>query len=200
MENKKRVICTNDLTEGLTKDKVYEVEQIHYGQTVYYDVIDDNGVKSTHNANDFVDTKQVVINCEESYKGLLNPYWIVELFKRKGEVLYGYCWNAEPYDSYYYLIDVKNYNNFKDMNYILYSYKKIEGKIYDDSDFDDLIDSYDIFDGLSREDKDLIDIAKEINDESIIKIVDIPADIDYYIQSGECSFAETVVEKHRRWS
>ena len=126
MEDKKRVYCISNLVDGLTKYKVYEVEYIHHGQTVYYDIINDNGVKSTHNANDFVDTKQVVIKGEKSY--------------------------------------------------------------------------FQILSSMSREDKDLIKIAKEINDESIIKVVYIPADIDYYIQSGECSFAETVVEKHRRWS
>ena len=125
MQDKKRVICISNLVDGLTKDKVYKVEYIHHGQTVYYDIINDNGVKSIHNANDFVNTKQVVIKGEKSY--------------------------------------------------------------------------FQILSSMSREDKDLIKIAKEINDESIIKIVDIPIDVKYDIQSEECGFAEIIIEKHREW-
>ena len=82
-------------------------------------------MKSTHNANDFVDTKQVVIKGEKSY--------------------------------------------------------------------------FQILSSVSRENKDLIKIAEEINDESIIKVVDIPIDVKYDIQSEECGFAEIIIEKHREW-
>ena len=125
MEDKKRVYCISNLVDGLTKYKVYEVEYIHHGQTVYYDIINDNGVKSTHNANDFVDTKQVVIKGEKSY--------------------------------------------------------------------------FQILSSMSREDKDLIKIAKEINDESIIKVVYIPIDVKYDIRKNKYGFNEIIIEKHREW-
>lgn len=158
MEDKKRVYCISNLVDGLTKYKVYEVEYIHHGQTVYYDIINDNGVKSTHNANDFVDTKQVVIKGYKSYGDFLLGFkWTIELLKRKG-----------------IKIDVHD-------DFLLEKY------------------NYKIKNSLSREDKDLIKIAKEINDESIIKVVDIPIDVKYDIQSEECGFAEIIIEKHREW-
>lgn len=206
METKKRVICITDLTDGLTKDKVYEVNYIHYGQTVYYDVTDDNGNGCIHRTDDFIDTKQVVVNSDGARTTsipALTPYWIVELFKRKGNILYAYEWNYdENGDCYYELINIDNYKDFKTMYNIMYSYKKIEGRIYESNNsivFEESIYEYSLFNKISREDKDLIDIVKEINNESVIKIVDIPIDVKYYIQSEECGFAEIIVEKHREW-
>ena len=200
MKTIKRVIALNDLTDNITKDKVYKVKYIHYGQTVYYDVIDDNGKKSTHRADDFIDTKQVVINEDDARVSIipsLTPYWTVELFKRKGKILYAYDWDYDKNDdSYYELIDVNSCKEFKKIYHIAYSYEKIERRILDSSD---LIDEYSLFDEISREDKDLIAIVKEINNKKVIKIVDIPFDVDYYIEDGQCGFAETICEIHRKW-
>ena len=197
MESKKRVICLNDLVDGITKDKAYEVKCIHYGQTVYYEIIDDFGVVHTCGSSEFIDTKQVVITGGDNCTGLLTPYWMIEYFKRKGKELYVYDWNCDEKNvSYYELIDTNNCKEFKKIYHISYSYKKIEGRILDSND---LIDEYSLFDEISREDKDLIDIVKEINNKKVIKIVDIPFDVDYYIEEGQCGFAETICEKHRKW-
>lgn len=200
MGNKKRVCCISDLIDGLTKDKVYEVESFYNTKQglVFYCIIDDYGKLVTCDSLHFMDTKQVVINGGENYSELLTPYWLVELFKRKGRELYLYEEKDDLSDSWYQLTEPNNYNSFQEIYSIMFSFKKLDKIVYDE-DYINLISRWDILDDISREDKDLIDIAREINDESIIKIVDIPANVDYYVKKYECDFGEYIVEKHREW-
>ena len=60
-----------------------------------------------------------------------------------------------------------------------------------------VVNEYDMFN--DREDKMLIDIAKEINNEELIKIIEIPDDVEYEVVQSECGFSEWVEEKHRVW-
>lgn len=205
MKDKKRVICIEDSIDGLTKDKVYEINQSE-ARELYYGLIDDNGLYCRCRANNFINTKQVVINGDDSRVTCvpsLTPYWTVELFKRKGKEFYVYEWDCEDGDSFYNLIDTNNAIDLNKKYYVLYSKNKIEKTIYDNDDSIEeyeLISEYSLFKEISREDKDLIDIVKEINNDKIIKVVDIPIDVDYYIEEGQCGFAETICENHRKWS
>lgn len=51
----------------------------------------------------------------------------------------------------------------------------------------------------NREDQDLIDIVNEINDESLIKIIEIPDNIDYKVCSSDFSEKEWIEEKGKVW-
>lgn len=201
MSKGKIVICINDLVDGLKKDDEYIVEQeLNRSGVLYYTVKDRYGVFNDYLASRFIDTKQVVINGEEarlSNVPSLSPYWVVKLFKKKGKTLYTYDFEINNIKNYYALIDNNKCRTSYMMHYTMYSEKKIYDKIYDKLD---LIDIYSMFDKISREDKDLIDIVKEINNEEIIKIVNIPIDVEYSIEELGCSFAEEIEEKHRRWS
>jgi len=52
----------------------------------------------------------------------------------------------------------------------------------------------------NREDEILIQIAKEINNKKILKVIDIPDDVEYDIIENECCMSEYIAEKHRVWS
>lgn len=60
-----------------------------------------------------------------------------------------------------------------------------------------VVNEYDMF--KNREDKILIDIAKEINNKNLIKIIEIPDDAEYEVAESDCGFSEWVEEKHRVW-
>lgn len=195
MEIIKKVIALNNITNNITKNKVYEVSYIHYGQTIYYDVIDDNGIKSTHRADDFIDAKQIVIKGLDNYYGLLTPYWLVEYINRKyNKQLYIYD-TKEDEESYFLLQESANYNDFCKSYDECYSYKEIKGKVKCAEDF---ILTYELLNEISREDEILIQIAKEINNEEYLKIIDIPFDVDYYISQYDDG-SECVEENHRKW-
>lgn len=149
--------------------------------------------------------KQVVISTSSTF--LLTPYWTYELIKKKK-------------------IDTYFYNEIKDNDYNIVRYELITpeqlkedtkyrlwrslevvtknlGNIVSKNDFENLeeesfIDCHNLWE--NREDQDLISIAKEINDESIIKIVEIPKDIEYEIGLKECELGEIIAEKRRIWS
>jgi len=195
METIKRVIALHSIEHHITKDGVYEVKYIHYGQTVYYDVIDDNDKKSTHRADDFIDAKQIVIKGLDNYYGLLTPYWLVEYTNRKyNKQLYIYD-TEEDEESCFLLQKSTNYNDFCKFYNECYSYKEIEGKVKCAEDF---ILTHELLDKISREDGILIQIAKEVNNEEYLKIIDIPFDVNYYISQYDDG-SECVEENHRKW-
>ena len=195
METIKRVMALNDLTDNITKDNVYGVKYIHYGQTVYYDIIDDCGVINTCGSSDFIDTKQVVIKGLDNYYGLLTPYWLVKYINRKyNKQLYIYDTKKDE-ESYFLLQESANYNDFCKSYDECYSYKEIKGKVKCAEDF---ILRHELLDEISREDEILIQIAKEVNNEEYLKIIDIPFDVDYYISQYDDG-SECVEENHRKW-
>lgn len=193
METKIRIICTEDLIDGLTKDKVYEINS-NEAKELYYGIIDDNGEYCRCRANNFINTKQVVVVGSDNCSGLLTPYYMVEYFKRKGKELF--VFDEDKVVNYkYYLIDnnklFSDYNNFTRSYYsINYSYTSTVG---------DLISPYDLLDEISREDEVLIQMVKEINNQMYLKIIDIPFNVKYDIKQWECSLGEYISEKHRTW-
>lgn len=196
MESKKRVICINDLVDGLAKDDVYEVEQqLNVYGTIYYTVKDKYGVFNDFLADRFMDTKQVAIRGLDNYYGVLTPYWLVEYIYRKyNKQLYIYD-TDENEESCFLLKQSSNYNDFSKFYNECYSYEKIEGRVVDAKD---LILRYELLKEISREDEILIQIAKEINNEEYLKIIDIPFDVDYYISQYDDG-SECVEENHRKW-
>ena len=197
METKRKVVCINDSIDKLTKDNIYEVQGYKYDKDcyLYYITTDDNGVYCIHKATNFINTKQVVISCEDNCDKLLTPYWTVEYFKRKGKELFVFAKIGVEEDEYCLIGNDKvfsDYNNFNESYYdVYYSYTSI---------FEDTMSKYDLFDKISREDEVLIQIAKEINDDKYLKIIDIPFNIEYDIREYECSLGEYISEKHRTWS
>ena len=199
MEDKKRIICINDLVDGLRKDDIYEVEQeLNVYGIIYYTVKDKYGVFNDFLADRFVDTKQVVISCNNNYSGLLTPYYMVEYFKRKRKELFVFAVNGVIDDEYYLINDDKvfsDYNDFTSSYYdVYYSYASTPTL---ENEF---MPKYDLADSISREDEILIQIAKEINNEDYLKVVDIPFNVKYDVVQWECDLGEYVEEKHRRWS
>lgn len=196
-EAKKKVICIDDSIDGLTKDKVYEVEYTHdvyYGQSEYYGITDDNGKYHRCRANNFINTKQVVVSGSENCSGLLNPYWMVEYFKRQGKELFIFEEVEDEEYVFYKLQELSSsYNNFTKSYYgLYYSYNKSEDGVQ-------FITKYDLSEEISREDEILIQIAKEINNEEYLKIINIPFDVEYIIRDCECSCGDYISEKHRTW-
>lgn len=143
--------------------------------------------------------KQIVVNGGETHGSLLTPKWTIEYYKRKGIELYYYL--AELFeDEFTYVL--ANPNELDDNTEIYYGYyltKNVGEEItnLDDLQNDILFYEFDMFE--DREDKDLIEIAKEINDTDLIKIVEIPDDVEYNVVQSECGFSEYVEEKHRVW-
>lgn len=144
--------------------------------------------------------KQVVINGGETHGSLLTPKWIVEYYKRKGIDLYVYVGELSDEDGIVYkLKESKELNDNKEIYYAFYLTENVGTVI---EEFNDELESkmiyeFDMFE--DREDKILIDIAKEINNEKLIKIVEIPDDVEYDVIQYECGFSEYIAEKHRTW-
>lgn len=61
-----------------------------------------------------------------------------------------------------------------------------------------IINEYELL--KDREDSVLIDVAEEINNPDIVKVVEIPDNVEYYITQIGDSSSEYIVEKHRIWS
>lgn len=143
--------------------------------------------------------KQIVVNGGETHGGLLTPKWVVEYYKRKGIELFVYIPELIEDD---YIYELKNPNELDD-NFCIYC------PLYLLDNFGDIIEDitdeitqkvfneYDMF--KNREDKILIDIAKEINNKNLIKIIEIPDDAEYEVAESDCGFSEWVEEKHRVW-
>lgn len=144
--------------------------------------------------------KQIVVNGGETYGRLLTPKWIVEYYKRKGVELFVYIPELTIEDDYMY--ELKDPNELDDNTcvycplYLLDNFGDIIEEITDEI-AQKVVYSYDMFN--DREDKTLISIAKEINNEDLIKIIEIPDDVEYDIVESDCGFGEWVEEKHRVW-
>lgn len=143
--------------------------------------------------------KKIVVNGGEMYGKLLTPKWTIEYYRRKGiELLY---YRAELFedDFIYVLTDVNELDDNTEIYYGYYLTKNIgeEFEKLDDLDYELFFDECNMFE--DREDKVLLDIAKEINNEELIKIIEIPDDVEYNIVQSDCGFSEWVEEKHRVW-
>lgn len=143
--------------------------------------------------------KQIVVNGGEMHGGLLTPKWAVEYYKRKGINLFVYIPELIEDD---YIYELKDPNELDDNTciycglYLLDNFGDIIEEITDGI-AQKVVNEYDMFN--DREDKMLIDIAKEINNEESIKIIEIPDDVEYEVVQSECGFSEWVEEKHRVW-
>ncbi len=146
--------------------------------------------------------KQVVISpCEN----LLNLYWFMKYASKKKIKVFPY---KAIYNSDYSVKEYKKINSPDKNDWEFSSWCKIEllnidcGQTLSKKDFDKIENKSVIYhrDYLdNREDKDLISIAKKINDDSKIKICEIPNDVLYHIEDCECSIGEQIVESHRIW-
>lgn len=144
--------------------------------------------------------KQVVINGGETHGGLLTPKWTIEYYKRNGIELYYYLAELFEDDFTYVLTNANELDNNAEIYHGYYLLKNVGKEIENiyELDCSIMFDEYDMF--KNREDKVLIDIAKEINDEKLIKIIEIPDDVEYNVVQSDCGFREYVEEKHRVWS
>lgn len=143
--------------------------------------------------------KQVVINGGLNYSGLLTPKWIIEYLKRKNINAYVYIINPVSLTGFQY---EKQDPNELDSNEEVYfeSYLTIDKDIITAEEYENLSDEYFICKSelfKDREDPILIEIAKEINNEEMIKIVEIPDDVSYHVV--DVGFEEHIVENHRIW-
>lgn len=144
--------------------------------------------------------KQVVINGGDTYGGLLTPYWTKKYLERKGLNIYVYNQEVGLEDKWEYeLIEDKKRINDPAEIYNVYYLTKNVGSFLDENEWNnlkliqkDIIPNHRLF--KNREDKDLIAIAKEINNEDLIKVIEIPDDIKYKICEGDCSCSEWVEE------
>lgn len=143
--------------------------------------------------------KKVVVNGGETHGELLTPKWIIEYYRRKGIELFYYRAELFGDDFIYVLTDVNELDDNTEIYYGYYLTKDIgeEFEKLDDLDDELLFDECNMFE--DREDKVLLDIAKEIDNEELIKIIEIPDDVEYNIVQSGCGFSEWVEEKHRVW-
>lgn len=143
--------------------------------------------------------KQIVVNGGETHGGLLTPKWVVEYYRRKGIELFVYIPELIEDD---YIYELKDPNELDDNTciycplYLLDNFGDIIEEITDEI-AQKVVNEYDMF--KDREDKTLIDIVKEINNENLVKIIEIPDDVEYEVVQSECGFSEWVEEKHRVW-
>lgn len=145
--------------------------------------------------------KQIVVNGGETYGSLLTPKWVVEYYKRKGIELFYYL--AELFEDGF-IYELKDPNELDDNTCIYHGFyllknvgEEITKSDFEKVDFNLLLDEYNMF--KDREDKILIDIVKEINNENLIKIIEVPDDVEYDVVQSNCGFSEWVEEKHRLW-
>lgn len=144
--------------------------------------------------------KQIVVNGGETHGGLLTPKWVVEYYRRKGIKLFVYLHEFKDDDNYIYKL--ANANELDDNTCIycpLYVTKSFGDTIENLTDeiCEYIIEDHDMF--KDREDELLIGVAKEINNKELIKIIEIPDDVEYNIVESDCGFSEWVEEKHRIW-
>ena len=143
--------------------------------------------------------KQIVVNGGETHGGLLTPKWVVEYYRRKEIELFVYIPELIEDD---YIYELKDPNELDDNTciycplYLLDNFGDIIEEITDEI-AQKVVNEYDMF--KDREDKTLIDIVKEINNENLVKIIEIPDDVEYDVAESDCGFREWVEEKHRVW-
>lgn len=149
--------------------------------------------------------KQVVINGGETYGDILTPYWIIKYLERKDIKVFAYNQEVGMEDTWEYTLvkDIETLDEPKEIYTITYLTKNVGDFLLEEEwnnlEFNesDIIDIYDLFE--DREDSDLIEIAKEIDNKDLIKVVEIPADVKYEIHQSECGFNEWIQEVSRTW-
>lgn len=150
--------------------------------------------------------KEVVIAKEGFGGALLSPYWIKEFYKRKGINIFIYYlnWDDLSYINVTNDFDflIKNQNDWSSFEYFNTDMGKeiILNNIEHIRDINGYVYAWlEINEDISREDKDLVAIAKEINNKNIIKVVEIPDDVEYEILDYECAIGEYIREISRTW-
>ena len=144
-------------------------------------------------------TKKVVIFKESFYR--MPPYWFQKYMKLKGIDIYCYheVFQKDHTVKFHLIENSKTIEKQYLFDFVVYLDNNY-GEVLTYEEFDRknqiFISNY----TEDREDEDLINIAKEINDENIIKIIEIPVDIEYDIWQNECDCGEHIRETHRTWS
>lgn len=143
--------------------------------------------------------KQVVINGENSYGQLLPEKWVAEYCKRKGIDIYAYVVDEVLGDKISFKIKDASEIDETEVCAVYYLSENLGEVITGITDDmrQKIIYEHELF--RNREDKVLIDIAKEINDTNLVKIVEIPDDVEYDICRLGSGIHEYIVEKHRVW-
>lgn len=147
--------------------------------------------------------KKVVINGGGSRGALLTPKWTVEYLKRKGINVYTYIIEEHMNgDVEFVHVDKDKYDYTVSNFYIMYLTQYLGKRISDTKEnirmVEECIFEDDLFE--DREHAILVELANEINDEKIIRVIEIPEDVDYEIKDvGILSSKEYIVEKHRTW-
>lgn len=160
-------------------------------------LLSDKESKDLYKELNEIKTKQVVIKGEDNWDRLLTPYQLQYYFKRKGKTIH--CYHKDRKNNELSIVRIDRDTDYSDKVFSFKLYK--DGTKYD---FDtlEIIQLYFLFKDknlLNREDSILIEIAKEINNPSLIKIIEIPYDVDYNIYDNECCGGEYISEKHREW-
>jgi len=146
--------------------------------------------------------KEIVINTNGM--GLRISYEaVMEYAKRKGIKLYP-CIQSEGSGGY------RDFDGVESDHYYTYYFLKplnelgiVEGDYFLISD--DIHDEYSFNeDSIARDDKDLVAIIKEFKSRAFcsyheFKVVEIPDDVDWYIETGDEYMREWVEERHRSW-
>ena len=146
----------------------------------------ENIIKLLNNKN----TKQVVIGGVCNCTGrLLPPYYMNKYLKSIGLNigLVEKNMNTDEFNK----INLDSYKSFDKTYYKINGVDKITSNIFNYFELKEMID---------REDEELVKIAKEVNNEDYLKIIELPQDVEYEIIQNECCGGETIVEKHREWN
>lgn len=151
------------------------------------------------------ETKQIVISPSEN---LFNLYWFIKYMDKKNIKVYPYRRIiAKDYNTKGYKFitekEITDDNNDKSNWCKLLLLKKDKGDWLEASEEKVCHDSnlviYHFEYEKNREDTDLIKVTKERNNEEFMKIVNIPKNVEYHIESEECDIGEIIVESHRTW-
>lgn len=150
--------------------------------------------------------KQIVIKGTENYTDLLTPYLTKEYLKRNGQEVFVYIhsFNDDNTSSYTLTTNKDDMNDFREIYSPCYLTTNL-GKVLNDEEFEKIdfdkcyIDNKDIF--KDRENKHLVNIAKEIDDKTFVKVIEIPDDVKYIICESDCDLDEWIQEDVpiRKW-
>lgn len=145
--------------------------------------------------------KEVVIGKNRAV--LLTPYWTAKLLDKKNIPNYFYSEILDDEVEEYKLLNIKDLkDDFKTWCRVAIVSTKYLGESIKCEEYNNLCEeSFLNYSNYfeNREDADLIKIAKEINDTSIVKIVKIPSNVKYKITFEDNTLNEVIVEKHRIW-
>lgn len=134
----------------------------------------------------------------------LTPFWFKKLCKMKGKEVFFY---TEQYDENYNFLRYVKYKenaDFNDFNKVtfdidMYAYKDFGDEILEEYPMDLYVYNIDMILNCikMREDKTFIKLIDSLIKDNIVKIIDIPEDVKYFIQENE--IGECIVEEHRVW-